>query len=552
MNPCARAVWWCLLLVLSAPVAQAQPVRAWLDRNQIALGETATLNIEVEGTSLQPPDYAPLQRDFRLSGHSSSRSYRQDTGRSQARTLYAVALQPLRTGTLRLPALRVAGTSTPTLALSVSAPAAPPAGHSGDAVFIEAEADARAPWVQQAVGYVVRLYSAVPLVSGQLDQAEPDGATLQRVGEDVRYSRDVAGRRYTVIERHYLLIPERSGALEVPGARFRGRGVAGFFDDLFGDGQEALAANGAPRILEVRPIPDAAPQPWLPLRALSLRWTTAPQQARAGAAVTLALELRADGATAAQLPELQLPPVEGAQVFADPAQVDERFVDGRPQVTVSRSFSIVPERAGALRIDGPALAWWDVRSGRTGTTSLPALTLRVAPDNLAGRDLAPAAPPAAAGGDGMETGAWLRVPGVQDPVRPWALATVLFALAWLATLAWGLHRRPAPAEAPPPGGRASARVDAPPLRRALADGDLGDIAAALCASARPVVDDLDQLAPLLADPRQREAIASLQRARWKDGDPAAARSALREAFRNGPRWQRAAASSPGPLPPLYP
>src|SRR5690606_30897119 len=122
----------------------------------------------------------------------------------------------------------------------------------------------------------------------------------------------------------------------------------GFFDDMFGDGQRPLRATGAPRALSVRAIPAAAAQPWLPLRSLSLRWTQGPGDAHVGAAATVTLEAVADGATASQLPAIELPPIAGAQVFPDPPRRDEAFVDGRPQATVTRSFAIVPSRAGAL------------------------------------------------------------------------------------------------------------------------------------------------------------------------------------------------------------
>ena len=59
-------------------------------------------------------------------------------------------------------------------------------------------------------------------------------------------------------------------------------------------------------------VPANAPQPWLPLRELSLQYLSTPQAARAGAAATVTVEARADGASATQLPELQLPPVDGA------------------------------------------------------------------------------------------------------------------------------------------------------------------------------------------------------------------------------------------------
>jgi hypothetical protein len=538
-------------LWLLAPPAQAQQLRSWLDRDRIALGETATLNIEIEQADADAPDYSPLLGEFRLSGNTSSRSFESVNGVSRARTLFAVALQPRREGVIGIPGLLVGGQRTQPLTLTVTPSAATPA-HAGGVVFIEAEADAQQPYVQQAVGYTVRLYYATPLVSGQLDQAEPDGASLQRIGDDVQYAREISGRRYTVVERHYLLIPERSGTLAIPGAQFRGRGAGGFFDDLFGDGQRELQASGAPRVLDVRAIPATAPQPWLPLRALGLRWLATPQDARAGEAVAVTVEATADGATAAQLPELQLPSIPGAQVFADPPQSDETFVDGRPQVKLVRRFSIVPAQAGALRIAGPKLPWWDVRAGSARTASLPDIEIHVAP-GANGPGAAPAAPTAATdAGDGR---GWMRVPGVQGEVRPWAFAAVVFALLWLITFMWGLHRHPPPVPAATdagPSGKAPPAASPMLLKRALDSGDLGDVADALRAMAVPPVRDLDALKLRLADARQRDAVDALQRARWGDGDGTIARALLRAAFERGPQWREPVARQASPLPPLYP
>src|SRR3546814_11194354 len=99
---------------------------------------------------------------------------------------------------------------------------APPA-RAGSAAFIETQIDDEDPYVQQSVGYTLRLYYATPLVSGQLDQAKPDGASLQRVGSDLQYTRLVGGKRYTVGERSFLLVPERSGPMKIGRAACRGR-----------------------------------------------------------------------------------------------------------------------------------------------------------------------------------------------------------------------------------------------------------------------------------------------------------------------------------------
>lgn len=564
-----------LLLLLAAPRAPAQSLRAWLDRDRIALGETTSLNVEVDGAGAATgePDWSPLLGDFEVTGNTSSRSIVSDASGTRVRTLYTVALQPRREGLLEVPALAVGARRTSSLPLAVTAPSVQPA-RAGDAVFIESEADAQSPYVQQAVGYVVRLYLGVPLVSGQLDQPEPEGASLRQVGDDVRYRRDLQGRSYTVIERHYLLLPERGGTLAIPAARFAGRGVGGFFDDMFGDGQRPLEASGAPRVLSVRAIPAAAPQPWLPLRSLSLRWTQAPAEARAGAAATVTLEAVADGATAAQLPAMDLPPIAGAQVFPDPPRRQEAFVDGRPQATIVRNFAIVPVRPGNLRIEGPRLSWWDARAGAQRVATLPPLVLAVAPGAATARNggpggsSAPGSPAAEESAGSPDGGGWMHVPGVQGRVRPWAFATVAFALLWLITFMWGLHRHPKPAAAtsaddaraprdPDASGsapRTTARAARAALQRALAEGALGDVADALRAAATPPAASLEAVRAQLADPAQQAAVDALERALWGgNGDRTAARATLRAAFAPGPRWIVPPASAGrAPLPPLYP
>ena len=543
--------WIALLLMSFAVCAQAR-TRAWLDRDHIALGETTTLNIQTDQASVDSPDYAPLLADFEVSGNSSSRQFELVNGAASTKLLFAVALQPRRDGVLQVPSLRVGSERTQPLSLTVSPQSAAPA--QDGVVFVESEIDAQQPYVQQAVGYTVRLYSATPLLSGQLDQDAPPGASLQRIGEDTQYQRDVGGRRYKVIERHYLLIPERSGTMTIPGARFNGNAASGFFDDLMGEGERDLHAASAPRQITVRAAPADATQPWLPLRALQLHYLATPQNVRAGEAATVTVEAIADGATAAQLPELQLTAGSHAQVFAEPAQSDDTFDDGRPHVREVRKFSIVPSQAGTLRIRGPRLSWWDVQAGVARTASLPDLVVQVAPGAAGrGENASTATVAARQASAGQADDGDIAIPGVQGRVRPWALATVAFALLWLGTLAWALQRRGASAPAPVDAVRPAGAATLNDLRRALDRGALSDVADTLCAMARPPLADVDGLRGRLADPRQVAALDALQRARWAEGDGVAAREALRTAFKDGPRWRtEPQAQASDPLPPLYP
>ena len=551
MSPMAlfpRLLGWLLVLACIAPAQAA--TRAWLDRERIGVGETTTLNIETDQAGARMPDFSALAPDFVLSGHSSTRGSEPVAGGGhRPRVLFAVALQPRREGLLTVPALRVGAESTAPLVLTVLPDATAPA-RAGEPVFIEAEADTDAPWVQQSVGYTLRLYYATPLVSGQLDQPVPDGAAVHRVGSDVQYSREIAGRRYTVVERRFVLVPERSGTLVVPGARFEGTGVGGFFDDMFGGGRRALRAQGPSRVLQVQPVPASAPQPWLPLQSMQLRYLATPQELRAGEAATVDVELVADGAAASQLPELRLPPVDGAQVFPEPPQVDELFERGRPRTRVTRRFAVVPVQAGPLRLPGLRRAWWDVAAGVERTAALPDLHLEVEPGAPAAAvdDAVQAAFEAGRGDRRVHPGAWR-----------WL--AIGLAVLWLGTLAWALReRRRAGAHArrlplvQPRGDAPAPATSLRALREVLVAGDARELEAALCGLAAPSAASLEALSAQLDDPGQRAAITMLQEARWNDGDMAAARRALQEAFARGPRWRAPAPADAAAslLPPLYP
>ncbi|QNN77910.1 protein BatD [Pseudoxanthomonas mexicana] len=552
----------CILLavLLLWPVSLLAATRAWLEQPQVTLGQAVTLNVETDAVSATP-DLTPLMRDFEVEGQSDSRSVRMVNGRMSASTTFSLTLRPRRAGTLAIPALQVGNERTAPLTLEVSATATARAASNG-LVFVETEVDDPNPYVQQSVGVTVRLYYATPLVSGQLDLDPPDGALLQRVGEIVQSSREIDGRRYSTAERRFLLVPERSGALIVPGARFEGRGAGGWMDDLLGGNSRQVNITGAPRTLQVRPQPAGAPQPWLPVRDLRMRYTAVPQQLRTGEAGTLTIETTVAGATQAQLPELPTPSIPGAQVFAEPPQFDERFVGGTPQVTLTHRYSVVPSQAGTLVVPGTAMAWWDVRAGAARRATLPDLTLPVvvgtgSPSSvpLAGAARGAATLPAGPDDDILLEGE-RRVP---SHLWPWLAAG--FAVLWLITLLWALTRRAATSSGPRARvhAQAGAPVTAPAthtaadLKRALDAGELDDIEDVLRGMARPAAVDLDDLHRRLATAAQRGAVELLRRARWAGGDAAQARAALREAFRGGPRWRTADTGDvEEPLPPLYP
>ena len=548
--------WLFALAVALAGIAAAQAeTRAWIDGGRGSVGEELVLNIETDQAAATP-DLTSLMGDFTLADQSSSRSVQWVNGSVKAKTTYTLTLVPRHEGRVTIPAIRVGNEFSKPVIVDIGpgGSGSAPAAQDRSVAFLETLVDDARPYVQQSVGVVVRFNYTDAVNSGSFGIDPPQGASMQPVGQDRNSVRMVGGREYKVVERRFVLVPERSGRLVIPAPRFQGRSNGDLFGTFFGGGTP-LRIGGQARVLDVQPQPANAPQPWLPLRDLRLRYTGAAQSVRAGEAATLTVEATADGATQAQMPELPAPSVPGAQVFADAPQYDETFVDGAPRVKATRRFSIVPTQPGSLRVPGMRLSWWDVRDNAAKVAALPDITLAVMPaaGNAQVADASsPAGSPWSAPAEATASS------GI--PARWWPWLAAGFALLWLLTLLWALlrRRRPASVRAPSAGARSGVATASAPwhlaedLKRALDTGTLDEIGAVLRGMHAPPLADLDAVMAELDDPVQRDAIEQLRRARWADGDGPAARIALRTAFRNGPAWRMAKASAPGPLPPLYP
>lgn len=552
-----------VLLALCLPWLALAAPRAWLDRDSIRLGETVTLNVETDARGGSEPDFAPLDADFERVGTSSSTQLSWVNGKQSARTLWAVALDPRREGTIPIPALAVGADRTAPLTLTVLPMPTGGSAAAGDEVFLEVEAEPVAPYVQQQVRYVVRLNYAVTLLEGQLDEPQVAGAQLRRLGQDVQYQTTLSGQRYNVVERRYALMPEASGPLVIPGPQFRGRALR---PGSFGmRGNAVLTARGNEIALDVRPRPAPASGPWLPARSLRLQDESAalPATLAVGEPITLTLRLSAQGLSAEQLPELVLPRIEGAEVYPDQDSSQTRD-DGQWLLGERvRKFAIVPSRPGTLRIPEVVVDWWDIGNDRRARASLAARELSITAGAGA---VAPAAPTPAST---VAAPADSQVPDPGEAAAApsgstagwWPVATLVFAALWLLTLFWRRRRGsavlPLSHDAGPERIGANAMVPAPALRRALQGEDATAIAQSLLALARnhdSHCRNLGDLAASLADESQREAIVELERALYREAPDAAMLARLRAAFATAPRW-RGPVAPPGSgrdaLPPLY-
>jgi len=230
--------------------------------------------------------------------------------------------------------------------------------------FIEVELEPETAYVQSMVHYRVRLYRNSHLQRGYfLDRQIPDMVTELSGDTPPRYvTRD--GREYELLERHYLLFPQRSGNITLPAAVFSSR-------DLF--------VQGPVVTLSVKPRSDSGSGAWLPAMELQLQQELdLPEDSiNSGMQLQRNIRIRAKGLTGAQLPTIVTPQLEGMEIQVLGSEVEQQIIDG--VMTGQRHVRqlLIPKRGGEFTLPEIKIRWWNSISNSQQTTVLPATTLAV-------------------------------------------------------------------------------------------------------------------------------------------------------------------------------
>jgi hypothetical protein len=484
---CILAV--CSLLLALATVPASAALKAWLDRTQVAPGDTVRLTLEHEGQTASQPDLTPLRKDFDILTTSTSGNYEIINGQVSSSTQLALILSPKHTGQLTIPPLAWGADRSPALTLTASAGGSGTGGQVAGAparIFIESQVEPKQPYVLAAVNLTVRLYTADMLSRASLELPTTDSVLVRRTGNDEASNVARNGEPYHLVTRHYLLFPQRSGTVSIPGPTLSGQvevrsqrsdpsdPFAGFFGNLVAQ-LRPIRLHGDPVILQVQPRPaSASASYWLPARNLTLdaSWHPGQLEAHAGDPITVDLTLRAVGLTAAQLPDLtSLLSVPG-QLKSYPEQ--PRLTDTEQGDTVAGSreqtIALIADQPGRYSIPELHVSWWDTVANRPREATLPARTVAILPAAHAAARVAaapapaisptvepPAAHPAATT---ARPPAAAREPGASG--LPWRWISLGLGLLWLATLGvWLWSRRaragslPQPTAALPSGGMPS-------------------------------------------------------------------------------------------------
>ena len=472
-----------LLLALSVTAAAA--VTARVDRPTVDLNESLTLEISIDETTDLEPDLTVLDADFHVGQVSKLSNTSILNGEIRRSLTWTVSLMPKRTGPQEIPAIPVGQQFSNAVAVVVNEPTNAPPGEAD--VFVTSEVDVEQTYVQAQILYRIRIYRAVATRQPALREPTISGveALFELAGDERQYEAVLNGKAYNVIERVIAFYPQESGEFNISPARFEARVLRN------GRITGRKVFESEAHTIEVMPIPappaefpDAA---WLPARdvQLSEEWSRPPDELEAGEPVTRRVQLSALGQIETQLPAMEVPDVDGINVYADKPELSRTLEAGGIRGIRKDQYAVIGVAGGEVELPGVDVPWFDIEAGEWAVASLPPRLLTI-------EGVEPPAP--------LEPVAAEPVEAADEPATPdgpsaeaaiaavtfWQRAAEILGVLWLLTLAaWWWSSRSAPrkrrepreAEEPPVQKRQGQALTA--ARQSAAAGDAAGVRASV-------------------------------------------------------------------------
>ncbi|ASJ75680.1 BatD family protein [Granulosicoccus antarcticus] len=382
----------------------ADGLQARLSTNTIGLGDTVTLTLSADAERVKSnPDLSPLQADFDILSQSSSSQTTIMNGDRNATISWSITLAPTSQGTLDIPPISAGTLSSNALSLDVLEAGSLPAGTSASQdITVELVVDNKPHYVHGEIPITVRITDGAGLTDASLQVPGSQDFTLQQTGEDDFSQSEQDGKTESVMQRHYLLTPLKSGELMLPAVLLQGSIPApanqsttssnpgmpsvfggspfgsSLFDRMFNPGQQVRVLS-KPVTLDIKANPVNDSSWFLPAKEvkLSAKWSSQKPTFKVGEAVPRTIQLFALGAAREKLPTLEFAGTDGARMYLD--RSDDKSVDTAQGTAAVREFSvsIVPTRSGEITLPAIEVNWWDTQADEQRTASLPAETISV-------------------------------------------------------------------------------------------------------------------------------------------------------------------------------
>lgn len=376
-----------------------------VNRNQVSIGETFTLNLTLKnGSAKGAPLIGDLNKIFQIKSQYQTNNTSIVNGTVTSSTTWKFTLSASNEGDITIPSMNIQTSegilsSQPiTIKVFKSNAANSTEFNEAPGINLSYEVSNANPFKNEPFIYTIKLASGKQLSNIQVVKFNVDDAIVETNGDPKVYSKVINGIPMGVVEFSYLITPLKPGALKIPSTQIQGltpserkKPRGSFFDDDFDfepfafiqgfDRLKSFSAATEDVVLNVIP-PVSGMNPWLPAKSLTVEEifdNNTPLQA--GEPITRVITVSAIGLKSSQLPNLNeiqsMPPQ--FKIYADKPELKEELVNGSIKSYRKEQFTIIPQEGGTFTMPEISIPWWDLTKKERSLAIIPSKTIQILP-----------------------------------------------------------------------------------------------------------------------------------------------------------------------------
>lgn len=376
------------LVILGFSFIANAAVQTQLDKTDIDSDEMVMLTISSNDHLSLSPDLDPLKNDFYITGTSQNSSFNFINGTASIQTQWQISLMPKHSGEIQIPSLIVGKEKTAPQVIHVAATKSSPnflSATKSNEIFMETNVIPKEAFIQEQFVYNVKLYFTRTIENAYLMAPEMSDAKITQNGQDIIYTVTKKGHYYRVLERSYLITPEKTGQFTIQAPVLKGYlETANDRFDVYGLGSHAvkpIKIVGQALNVNVKPKPANFVGQWLPARKVTIQenWDPSPPIFREGEPVTRIITVDAIGATGDQIPNIVVPQTTQVNIYNQPAKRDTNTNNGQQEGVLTQNIVYIPTATGKITLPAITVKWWNSVTKKEQLAILPAKAIKVLP-----------------------------------------------------------------------------------------------------------------------------------------------------------------------------
>lgn len=360
--------------------AFASEITVRLDENKVMVNESFTVVFASNKKIQDQPDFAPLQKDFEIISTSAGLYTSIINGRLTEETRWNVTLVAKHEGTLTIPSIAFGAYSSPAKDIEVTASVAE---NLDDAIFIETEMKPNtAIYEQTPLIFTIRLYCSLQMTQGSLSDIktnDPD-TIIERIGNDTQFEKFHSnGKRYVVIERQYMIVPQHAGELIILPAVFEGNIVKRSYS-MFDVQTNFKRLYSKEEKIEVKAAPaSASKNKWFAANDFKVteEWSKDINHLSLSEPVTWTLTLTAEGGLANQIPDISFNFPKEIKSYLDKPEVTNHVTQASVKGVKVVKVALIPTKAGEFVLPELAIEWWNLNTNQSDEIIIQKRTIKV-------------------------------------------------------------------------------------------------------------------------------------------------------------------------------